>query len=126
MVEYFFVLALPLFAFDYPDSLLQMGPPWLQLKVEVAADHSLLCAEGVFHSAEDVLVGLVLDEGEGVDFVAGEGGEFVDLFVDVLGEVVAARAEDVLLVSEDVFEGSAGNVVAELSLLFVFHRIVIV
>ncbi len=78
-----------------------MGPPWFQLKVEVAADHSLLCAEGVFHSSEDMLVGLVLDEGEGVDFVAGEGGEFVDLFVDVLWKVVAARADDVLLVPED-------------------------
>ncbi len=27
---------------------------------------------------------------------------------------------------EDVFESGAGNVIAELSLLFVFHRIVIV
>lgn len=63
-----------------------------------------------------MLVGLVLDKRQGVDFIAGEGGEPMDLFVDVFGEVLAARVEDILLVPENVVEGGAGYVVAQSSL----------
>ena len=67
---------------------------------------------------------LVLYESKGVDFVAGEGWKFVYLFEDVLGEVLGGRVKDVSLVSEDVFEGGAGDVVSELSLASFLHGII--
>jgi hypothetical protein len=67
---------------------------------------------------------LIPDKGERVDLVAGDGLEAVDLLEDVLGEELAARVEDVVLIFEDVGEGRAGGVVPKFSLVSSLHGII--
>lgn len=85
--------------------------------------HPVLGAEGLVHAVQDMFVGLAADEGEGVDVVAGDELILADLVVDVFGEELAARVEDVVLVFEDVGEGRARGIVPQLPLTSSIHRI---
>jgi hypothetical protein len=105
------------------DGLPLSVPDGAGLKVEIVVDHFILSAVGFVHAVQDVFVGLVAYEGEGVDFVAGDALEVVELVVDVFGQVLAARVEDVGLVLEDVGEGRAGGVVPQLPFTSSIHRI---
>jgi hypothetical protein len=108
VVEELLFVVLPVLAFDHAELVGLVGPAgFASVETQVGGDHLVLCVEGVLHPGDDVLVGLGFGEGEGVDFVAGDGGELAYLFEDVFGEVLAAGFDDVAFVFEDVVEGSA-------------------
>jgi hypothetical protein len=102
-----------------------LPPVWsAALQVVAMVDHLILGIVGFVHAVEDVLMGFVADEGEGVDLIAGDVLEAANLVVDVFRQELAPRVEDVVLVPEDVWEGSAGGVVPQLTLTSSIHGII--
>lgn len=93
------------------------------LKVQTAVYHLLLGVQSFFHAVHYMLVRLVLDESQRVYLVTCHRRKFVDLFINVFRQVLAARVENVLFVPEDVLEAGTRYVVAELSLGPLFHGI---
>lgn len=87
-------------------------------------DHLILGIVGFVHAMQDVLVWFFADEGEGVDVIAGDGLGTADLVIDVFRQELAPRIEDVFLVAEDVWEGSAGCVMSQLALTSSIHGII--
>lgn len=72
---------------------------------------------------QDVLVWLAPDKSERVDVVAGDVLEATDLVVDILGQKLAARFEDVILVFENISKGRTGGVVPQFTLTSSIHGI---
>jgi hypothetical protein len=121
VIQYFFVVALPVLALYDADPLVHLAPVLPALKI--ASDQLRLSAQGLLHLGDYALVGFVLHEGQRVYLVAGQRWKFMDLLEDILRQVLAARVDDVLLVAEDVAVGCAGDVVPQLSLGASIHRI---